>query len=117
MNQYVHRDEKGAWPIPLDQRRDMGMTLQVDRPKSSCCRFCSAVWVGLCYQLGGDILSVLSAFISLPADNNTDHSAFCNASQDILPQLDWLVPGSTTQECRAEWPTGEIGIYAYFISS
>ena len=20
----------------------------------------------------------------------------------------------TTQECRAEWPTGEIGIYAYF---
>ena len=21
---------------------------------------------------------------------------------------------STTQECRAEWPTGEIGIYAYF---
>ena len=22
---------------------------------------------------------------------------------------------TTTQECRAEWPTGEIGKYAYFI--
>ena len=26
--------------------------------------------IGLCYQLGGDNISVLSAFISLPADNN-----------------------------------------------
>jgi len=30
--------------------------------------------VGLCYQLGGDKISVLSAFISLPADNKTDNS-------------------------------------------
>ena len=26
--------------------------------------------IGLCYQLGGDNISVLSAVISLPADNN-----------------------------------------------
>jgi len=30
--------------------------------------------LGLCYQLGGDNISVLSAAISLPSDNNTDNS-------------------------------------------
>jgi len=30
--------------------------------------------VGLCYQLVGENISVLSSFISLPADDNTDNS-------------------------------------------
>ena len=35
---------------------------------------------------------------TLPADGNSTHLRY----------------KSSTQECRAEWPTGEIGIYAYF---
>jgi len=39
----------------------------------SCGRVVLSAAVGLCYQLGGDNKSVLSAAISLPADN-TDNS-------------------------------------------
>jgi len=60
-------------------------------------RIAKQVRLGLCYLLGGDTISVLSAVISLPADNNTDNSGpkevllgggkeYDGASRNLNPQ-------------------------------
>ena len=36
---------------------------------------------------------------------------------DEVPLEVTAVPSTITQECRAEWPTGEIAKFGYFISS